>query len=376
MNKRNILLVDDDKDLQQLLTARLQSHNYEVACASNGKEALSMAKEKPELILLDVMLPDINGFEVCRILRKDKKLGRIPIILLTCKSSSEDKIQGLYTGADDYITKPFDDEELFARIEAVLRRAMPSEALTSEKEKSEAIEEIKRLIKEDLIVSVFQPIYYLKPSRLLGLEVLSRPPQKSYFDSPEMMFDTAFRLGMLFELEMSAHKKALKEINQLDNRAFVFFNISPYIIQEKRFKNYIRFYRQYISPNLVVFELSERIAVQNWKAFSKTIGGLKQEGFKISIDDIGSGYATLDSVVEIKPDFLKLDTHLIRGIHLDAVKQNLLKAIALFCRQSGIICVAEGIQVKQELDVLTDFGVEAGQGFFLGRPTSEIKEIK
>jgi EAL domain-containing protein (putative c-di-GMP-specific phosphodiesterase class I) len=102
----------------------------------------------------------------------------------------------------------------------------------------------------------------------------------------------------------------------------------------------------------------------------------KKKGFKISIDDVGSAYASLDTIVEIKPDYIKIDIRLIRDINIDGVRQNLLKAIVMFCKQSGIISIAEGIETQEELNILVDFGVDAGQGYFLGRPTPEIEKIE
>jgi len=122
MAKRHILLVDDEPDFVKVMTLRLQAHNYMVSVAYSGEEALEKVKSKPDLILLDVMLPKMSGYEVCYKLRQDKATSRIPIIMLTVKDAPQEKIEGLYIGADDYIMKPFEIEEFFARIEVVLRR--------------------------------------------------------------------------------------------------------------------------------------------------------------------------------------------------------------------------------------------------------------
>src|SRR3989338_5065209 len=103
MHKKHILLVDDNRELIKLMSFRFQSRNYEVSAAYDGEEALEKAKSKPDLILLDIMLPKLNGYEVCHRLRQEKIPRRIPIILLTAKDAPEEKIEGLYLGADDYI---------------------------------------------------------------------------------------------------------------------------------------------------------------------------------------------------------------------------------------------------------------------------------
>ncbi len=120
---QRILIVDDEKDILQMLEYNLKNEGFWVSCAQDGKEALQKIKEQgPDLVILDLMLPEIDGLEVCKILKKDPRTAHLPIIMLTAKSQEVDKIVGLELGADDYITKPFSLRELIARIKAVLRR--------------------------------------------------------------------------------------------------------------------------------------------------------------------------------------------------------------------------------------------------------------
>lgn len=121
METAKILIVEDDQNLLAALEYNLLKENYRVVTAVDGAQALEIARsEKPELIVLDVMLPKLSGFEVCRILRKEVT---VPILMLTARTEEIDKIVGLEIGADDYMTKPFSMRELLARIRAMLRRA-------------------------------------------------------------------------------------------------------------------------------------------------------------------------------------------------------------------------------------------------------------
>ena len=118
---RRILIIEDDRNIADLLRLYLEKEGYEVAIAYDGLKGLEKFREfKPDLLLLDVMLPGMDGWGVCRSIRQDSKT---PIIMLTAKSETEDKVFGLKQGADDYITKPFEMKEVLARIEAVLRRS-------------------------------------------------------------------------------------------------------------------------------------------------------------------------------------------------------------------------------------------------------------
>ena len=129
MTGNKVLIVEDDPNLLSTLEYNLRKESYDVATAADGAEAVEVARrQKPELIILDVMLPKIDGFEVCRILRNEMS---VPILMLTAKDEETDKIVGLEIGADDYMTKPFSMRELLARIRAMLRRARLAETPTT-----------------------------------------------------------------------------------------------------------------------------------------------------------------------------------------------------------------------------------------------------
>lgn len=123
MKKMKILIVDDEKDIVEFIQYNLEAEGYQVITAYNGKEALEAIKEKPDLVVLDVMMPDIDGYEVCSKIRTKEKYNNIPILFLTAKSGEQDEIHGLDIGADDYISKPVSVKKLFARIKSNLRQS-------------------------------------------------------------------------------------------------------------------------------------------------------------------------------------------------------------------------------------------------------------
>lgn len=124
MSKKKILVVDDEENIVELIRMNLESSGYEVIDAYTGMEAITKTNSLiPDLILLDLMLPDIDGLQLCQMLRLNEQTKDIPIIMITAKSEESDKVKGLYMGADDYITKPFGIRELEARVKTVLRRA-------------------------------------------------------------------------------------------------------------------------------------------------------------------------------------------------------------------------------------------------------------
>lgn len=152
MGKARLLIVEDDPDIANMLKIYFTGLEYDVEIASRGREALEKTRQgMPHLIILDIMLPDIDGYEVCRTLRMNTRTSHIPVIFLTQKDERSDKLQGLELGADDYITKPFDIEELKLRVQGAIRRA-ERESLTDPRSGLPAgrliEEQLRRIIRE------------------------------------------------------------------------------------------------------------------------------------------------------------------------------------------------------------------------------------
>lgn len=127
MAKGNIFVVDDEEDILALIRMNLEREGYKVTCIEAGEECVKKAREKlPDLIVLDLMLPGIDGLDVCKLLKNDSKTRHIPIIMLTAKGEESDIVTGLELGADDYMTKPFSPKVLMARVKAVLRKGTVS----------------------------------------------------------------------------------------------------------------------------------------------------------------------------------------------------------------------------------------------------------
>jgi DNA-binding response OmpR family regulator len=180
---RTILVVDDDKKIVELVSLYLKRDGYSVLAAYDGQEALDTARRKqPDLIVLDLLLPELDGTDVCRLLRAE---SHVPIIMLTARSTDEDKLLGLDIGADDYLTKPFNARELVARIRAVLRRATPDE---------EPVEDVRF---GDLTVSFVRHEVFLQgrpvsltPTEFRLLETLVKNPGRAF--SRADLLDRAF----------------------------------------------------------------------------------------------------------------------------------------------------------------------------------------
>ncbi|HOD12335.1 MAG TPA: EAL domain-containing protein [Candidatus Omnitrophota bacterium] len=371
MKKKKVLIVDDEKNVAKTLVLLLETRGYAIDVAETGQQALQKATQKPDIILLDLVLPDISGFEICRKLREQKDTKQIPIIILSVRYLYEDKIEGLYLGADDYITKPFEYEELFARMEAVMRRR---EAFDSDTEEQNAmIVELRTIIDKQLLIPFFQPIFYLKPFRLCGLEVLSRPPAKSILANPEVLFAAALRFGVYYDLEILGWRKAMQEILRSDYQDKIFLNSNPYLVESTEFSRIRTLIESFnIDKHRIVFEITERSAIKDYRIFFDRLKEYQRTGFGVAIDDIGGGYASLESIVEILPQFVKIDMSIIRDLDTNSLKRSMVRFIVGLCKENNITCVAEGIERQEELNVLLELGIDAGQGYLLGMPSPVI----
>jgi diguanylate cyclase (GGDEF)-like protein len=167
MGKARLLIVEDDHDIANMLRIYFSGQQYEVDIAPRGGEALDKTRHNlPHLIVLDIMLPDIDGFEVCRILRTNTRTSHVPIIFLTQKDERSDKLQGLELGADDYITKPFDIEELKLRVQRAITRAQ-QQSLTDPRSglpSGRLIEEqLRRIIRQEKWTLMDVRLNYFEP---------------------------------------------------------------------------------------------------------------------------------------------------------------------------------------------------------------------
>ncbi|MBI3314747.1 MAG: EAL domain-containing response regulator [Candidatus Omnitrophica bacterium] len=373
INSQRVLVVNDEPAISRLLLLLLGTHGYKATAVKNGPEALKKVNDGVDLILLDLLLPDQQGFEACRLLKSDARTQNIPIIIISANTQNRDKIESFHLGADDYLAKPFEPEELFARIEAVLRRSNHTADYEHSQRQYAVMNELQHIIKHERVIPYFQPIYLLKPMRLFGLEVLSRPQTKGILSDPQEMFKAALRFGLYYQLEMVVWRKALAIATRLFEQEHLFLNCDPYLVESDRFIVIKDMFSNWgMSSQKVFLEITERSAISQYKIFFDRLLDYRRGGFKIAIDDVGGGFASLESIVETRPELIKLDRHIVSGLAYDCVKKSIVKLIVSFCRDNQVMCVAEGIEGRQDLDMLVELGVDAGQGYYLCRPTPNV----
>jgi diguanylate cyclase (GGDEF)-like protein len=262
------------------------------------------------------------------------------------------------------------DRELYQAVKAAVRMARKT-ALGGEENQTE----FRELLANRRIVAHVQPIVSFETGEPLGWEALSRGPQGSRFERPDTLFSFAEEIGELYALEKICRERAIERAGELPAGTKLFLNINPRTIDDPQFtKGETRrlLERVGLSPSDIVFEITERHSIQDYPMFRKTLEHYRQQGYLIAVDDAGAGYSSLQSIVELCPDFIKMDMSLVRDVHHDPVKQALLEAFVTLARKIRCKIIAEGIEREEEVKTLLALGIDYGQGFLLGRPRAEF----
>jgi len=228
------------------------------------------------------------------------------------------------------------------------------------------------------IRTVFQPIVSLRTGQVVGYEALSRGPQNSPLENPSTLFSLADRLEKTWELEYLCRLRAIERFAAASEEKLLFININPKIIEDSRFSKGFtkeKLTLHGIEPSRVIFEITEKNSITNYQEFCRILHHYTAQGFRVAIDDMGSGYSGLNLLANTRPQFVKIDLELIRSIDQDTLKQNLIKFFLEFSQVTGITLIAEGIETFEELKTLIQLGIEYGQGYYLQRPTSELTQI-
>ena len=242
------------------------------------------------------------------------------------------------------------------------------------------LEEFRSIIRPDrpLIRAVYQPIVNLRGGGIFSWEALARGPAGSNFENPAMLFGFAEEHELVFPLERACRTAAIRGFGAAGDGRKLFLNIHPRTLVDPSFSpgHTLKLLAECgMEPHDVVLEITERHSTKDFSLFHRTLDHYRGEGYKVAIDDVGTGYSGLWSIAEIRPDFIKLDMSLIRGIDHNPVKRALIETFRTFSEKVGCGIIAEGIETETELSSLVAMGVHYGQGYFLGRPSAPRQEL-
>lgn len=380
-----ILVVDDNRANLSLMGALFErsGHTNVVLVDEPLRVVELMRTLEPDAILLDLHMPGLSGLELLALLGEviDED-DFLPILVVTADSTTETRRQVLDAGAHDMLVKPVDVVEVVQRTNILLRtRRLTSELrqtnlalnqrlFRQEESERRAVAErdrVRALIGEVLggstMKSVFQPIVDASVGTIVGVEALTRFETEPV-RSPDQWFADAAAVGLGFELEMAAIRSALKCQDHLPEDAYLSVNCSPEVLAEAGFESLA----DHVDARRVVLELTEHTAISDYASVQQRLGVLRSQGFRVAVDDAGSGFASLHHILQIHPDIIKLDSALIRDIDRDPAKRALATAMITFADELGAELVAEGVETMSEFETVRGLGISKIQGYLLGRP--------
>lgn len=530
------LVADDDPSITRLLTHYLEPLGGEVLVAGDGNTALDLARERlPDIALLDVMMPGKSGWDVCQLLKGVERTQDIGVVLVTARGDVKDRLTGLQAGADDYLVKPFDandvtwrisrlldlrrktresaaakmkrlvhdeaiglptvssvmpqikelliekgavsivhvdveqiesiEEEygwaffdeflrstaeaisdetgklgaipsvsrvgssgffvfasnedasaseiatrLRARLERVVSERYPAlgtggiafftgeatisyspqirlerqiyrglqeafDAVRDEEQKSRRrlIAEMSEIIQENRVRVLFQPIVEASDLSIFGYELLTRGPVRSSFRNSDVLFEFARQNGLAWDLEKVAiHCMVEKlKVDPAEGRA-ILVNLEAETVEE-----FVRQFDELMSQvsgdrDRFVFELTERAAIDDYSSLKVLLSKLRSKGVSIAIDDAGSGYASLEAIASLAPDYLKVTKGLVSTLATEPIKQDLMRLLVELAGKIGARTIAEGIETEEEYHWCRDLGIDLLQGFYFARPEAEL----
>lgn len=234
-------------------------------------------------------------------------------------------------------------------------------------------EQFNQVVLAENLSSIYEPIVDARTRAVMGFEALIRGPAGTELESPAAIFPMAEKTGLLFELDCLCRRKGLFGAKGIEPGKKLFLNCLPSAIHDPGFRE--DRLRETLSaiglaPKDVVFEISEKESIANFEVFREVRDYYHMLGFGIALDDVGAGYSGLETVMELSPDYIKLDLSLVRGIDSDPHRRELVSALNKVSGKLGTRVIGEGVSTEEELKTLAELGIPYAQGWLLGRNVS------
>lgn len=238
---------------------------------------------------------------------------------------------------------------------------------------------IIKMINENKFTIYFQPIVDLKNKDIFGYECLTRAfDDDGKIVSPIEIFDFAKRNDMIFKLDNQARKNAVRTSALKNIKNKIFINFIPTSIYDPAncLKETIKIISELnIKPEQIIFEVVETEKIDNIEHLKKVMDFYRKEGFLTALDDLASGYSSLNMFVYLNPDYIKIDQNIIRNIHQNQLNQSIFKALVQIAKDTNTKILAEGIETKEELDFVSEFDIDLAQGYYFSKPMADPPKV-
>ncbi len=374
-----VLIVDDDPLILRALAHTLERSPYVVVpCLSPHEAIRHISNGDVRVVVSDVAMPEISGIELLRTIRQHDP--DLPVILVTGLPDLNIAAEAIEYGAFMFLVKPVNPETFVNAVERAARLYRLAQT------KREAIEllgassgegdRVRLKAKFELAISgmwiAFQPIVRASNGTIFGYEALLRSNEPSML-APGPILHAAERLGTLNQLGRAVRARSARSMSKAHRSHTLFVNLHPQDLLDPDLQDGHAALNKIAGR--VVLEITERSAISDVENARALVLGLREQGFRIAVDDLGAGYAGLNSFALLEPEFVKLDMTLIRDVDTLKVKQKLVKSLASLCSDMGLHVVAEGIETRAERDTVIDLGCDLLQGYLFARPGPAFPEV-
>lgn len=372
--QRRVLVVDDDPVSRRALARSLRRAGIAVVAAEDGNQACDLlAHTEVDAVVTDVSMPVVDGLRLLeRIREQDEEL---PVILITGKPSLGTVMRAMEQRAFGFLSKPCDPEQLRDHVRRALDFRVENRTRTAAlrylREQDEKLHELSDTFDaalEKLIVH-FQPIVHWPTRTILGYEALVRS-EEPRMRFPNLLFEAAQRLDREHDLGRRIRRLAVDGFAAARPEWRLFVNLTANDLNDPDLYDPLAPLSQ--MSHRVVLEINEQARVG-----TEIVGRLKELrrlGFRAAVDDLGAGYAGLNSVALLEPEVIKLDMTLVRDIDKSVIKQRLVRSLNVLARDMGIEVVSEGVETDAERQVLASLGCDVLQGYLIARPGTPLPE--
>jgi EAL domain-containing protein (putative c-di-GMP-specific phosphodiesterase class I) len=369
----SVLVVDDNPANVELLTSLLAGEGMSSVTTETDSRRVRdlLPSVNPDLVLLDLHMPHVDGFALLQQISRFAAGSYLPVLVVTADITTEARNRALAQGARDFLAKPLDLVEVTLRVanlletrqlHAALRRTLSAGA--DERAHDELMRaRIEGVLSDSAMTPFYQPVVDIDTMVTVGHEALARFAEP-HERGPAGWFADAFRVGLGVELEWLAAIRSLAALASAPPPTFLAINMSPATILHLAEQHLCE---EELCPQIVI-ELTEHVPLEDYAAVHRALRGIREHGARLAADDLGSGYAGFRHLISLKPDIIKLDMSLVRGIHSNRGARALASALVAFAADVGAAVIAEGVEEAAELSGLRDIGVLMAQGYYLGRP--------
>ncbi|MCB9726028.1 MAG: EAL domain-containing protein [Spirochaetaceae bacterium] len=366
-----ILFVDDEPSVVKNLSLLLRNEPWEVLTATSGAEALSLLREKPcDVVVSDERMPEMSGAEFLSHVYRD--FPDTTRIILSGQASLDATIRAINdAGIFRFLTKPCAKADLVQCLRSALeaREAARRAAMAMPSTSDAAIDALDEAI--ETLTLAFQPIAYGRGRRTFGHEVLARPLHPDLPD-PKTLFDAAEATGRVLEVEAVIRERIGARLQDLAPDQTLFVNLHPRSLADPDF--FAEDNPLFRAPERIVLEITERASLDSIADLTGRVGFLKERGFRIAVDDLGAGYAGLNTFARLSPEVVKLDIELIRDVDRSSTRRKVIDSMVRLSRDLDFLTVAEGVETLAELRTIVDLGCDLVQGYVLARPSKSFAE--